>query len=243
MFVNYVTLDKYSFYRILMHVSLIALLTIFTVPALLMAELTNCSGVWTNKSCSVPQTATINEINNSSVKNQHSKEKAELAQKELWLKDLELSSLKLKREHKVSVDYKTASLLCKDPATSLLDCRKAVSAAEKEIEDRKLEIAKLKVQQELIKQDLAQQEIVKQDTVQNKPSSNNQFLILQQNQISTTVKDKDVKHHSYDKHRIERDRTKNLEGKNKVDKFFTLSEIQASRNSTKPKVKQKAEED
>lgn len=225
-----------------MRVSFLAMLTIFIAPTLLMAELSNCSGIWTNKSCSVPQASTISETSSNSVKNQRSKQEVEKAQKELWLKDLELSSLKLRREHKVLVDYKTASLLCKDPATSLLDCRKAISSAEREIEDRKLEIAKLKVQQELIKQDSAQKELVTQNTV-NKSDSDNQFLILQQNQTSTTVIDRNVNHHRYDEHRIDRDRIKRLDGRNKEPKFFTLSEIQANRKASKAGVKQKAKQD
>ncbi len=131
------------------------------------AELHQCDGTWTNKPCEGKIAESIKETSGRV----RTAEEVELSQKELWLHDLEMGRLKARKEFGVKVSTLEAQTICNEKTTSLIDCRKAISAREDEIEKgvqaEKDRILKRKEIEERNKAELAAREANKVVVIQN----------------------------------------------------------------------------
>ncbi len=113
---------------------LFSLLFILSIPLAVQAELYECGGVWTNKPCGASAVAQIPERSETP----RSPADALAAQKRLWLNDLDLQRSQLKRKYKKEFPIGDVEGLCEDSKTSLVECRKAISAREREFEEREI---------------------------------------------------------------------------------------------------------
>ena len=105
--------------------------TVFVGAVSAHAEMRECKGVWTNKPCEEAPQHALKE--SSSVESPLQREKS---QRSLWLHDLEMKSIKAKREFKVDVDIGDVQVICHDLQISTAGCRKAIADKDALLEER-----------------------------------------------------------------------------------------------------------
>jgi hypothetical protein len=87
------------------------------------AELVECNGTWTNKPCDKATGAPLEE---KPVRELTQAEK-EMNSKKLWLHDLEMQVIQVRRETGINIKFSTTQDVCLRTESSLSDCQRAIS--------------------------------------------------------------------------------------------------------------------
>jgi len=167
--------------------SLAALLSLFwTIPA--SAEIYNCEGRWTNKPCDSNSRPAFAE--EQSAPDPDAETKADLSKRKLWLQDLDLLRLRLKRKHDVAVSTREIEELCLNTNSSAIECSQAVSAKENEINQLLVEKDRLNVERDRNK--------IEEKTAEQNANPPTAVTVIQENNVIIAPRHHDRPHHVRD---------------------------------------------
>lgn len=121
---------------------LFSLALLSTCPA--FAELYECNGTWTNRSCESEASTVIAER----PLQQRSQEQVDRDQKKLWIHSIESKLFEARREFGIEIDITAVHSTCSEQSSSLIECRKEIDEIENTLDRRILSRHNTSVKQE-----------------------------------------------------------------------------------------------
>lgn len=122
------------------------IVAIIFIPLNSWADLSECDGVWTNKSCSVEKKEVVPEVQTADsvkLKNQ--------GQKKSLFHVLNMKNIKASSEYGIKFDLSQAEEACTDPDSSIDNCRLKIKESDAILDEKLKVAAELKTKEKALK--------------------------------------------------------------------------------------------